>query len=51
MAGVMNPQIFYRIDPFYGNSHDRKLLRLIDFLKEMAVEEDFSCLQQKRKSF
>lgn len=27
------------------------MLRLIDFLKEMAKEEDFTCLHQRRKDF
>lgn len=29
MAGMMNYEIFYKIDPFYGDHKDRKLLRLI----------------------
>ena len=29
MAGVLQPENFYKIEPFYGDSHDRKLLRLI----------------------
>ena len=49
MSGMLHPEIFYKIDAFHGSPHDRKLLRLIDFLKEMSFEEDTSCLCQKRK--
>jgi hypothetical protein len=38
MAGMLQPENFYKIEPFYGDSHDRKLLRLIEFLKLMAEE-------------
>ena len=51
MAGMLNPEIFYKIESFHGSSHDRKLLRLIDFLKEMSTEDNFNCLYQKRKEF
>lgn len=51
MAGILNPEVFYKIEPFHGSSHDRKLLRLIDFLKEMSKEDNFNCLIQKRKDF
>lgn len=36
MAGMLQPEIFYKIAPFHGDSHDRKLLRLIEFLKIMS---------------
>jgi hypothetical protein len=39
------------MDPFYGDPKDRKLLRLIEFLKLMAVESTFDCLLEKRKQF
>lgn len=29
MAGMMNYESFYKIDPYYGGQKDRKLLRLI----------------------
>jgi TFIIF-interacting CTD phosphatase-like protein len=38
MAGILHPEIFYQIEPFHGDEHDRKLLRLIDFLKAMEKE-------------
>jgi hypothetical protein len=38
MAGILHPQIFYNIEPFYGNYKDRKLIRLVEFLKQMAKE-------------
>lgn len=51
MAGLLNPEVFYKIDPFYGDSRDRKLLRLIEFFKMMAKSNDFSCLLEKRRQF
>jgi hypothetical protein len=51
MAGMMNLEIFYKIDPFYGNPKDRKLLRLIEFLKQMSNEPNFNCLNEKRKQY
>lgn len=51
MAGMMNYEIFYKIDPFYGDSKDRKLLRLIEFLKIMSAESSLDCLLEKRKKF
>ncbi len=51
MAGILHPEIFYHIKAFHGDEHDRKLLRLIDFLKVMEKEEDFTCLKEKKKAF
>lgn len=41
---MLQPKNFYKIEPFYGDPRDRKLLRLIEFLKSMAEEEDIESL-------
>lgn len=35
MAGILQPENFYKIDQFLGNPKDRKLVQLTSFLKNL----------------
>lgn len=35
MAGVLQPENFYKIEQFLGNPKDRRLLQLASFLKHL----------------
>ena len=49
MAGMLAPECYVKIDPFLGSTRDRKLLRMGEFLKQMAAEESLECLAQKKR--
>lgn len=51
MAGMLNPDNFYKIDAFYGDPKDRQLLRLAEFLKGLADKESLNSIPTYRKQF
>ena len=51
MGGVLQPDNFYRIEPFNGQSKDRKLVRLATFLKYLNSISDFRPVSGYRKKF
>lgn len=51
MGGILQPDNYYRIDPFIGNLKDRKLVRLASFLKQIDKFQDVRKIYNFRKRF
>ena len=51
MAGMLQPNNFYKIDVFDGNSKDRQLCRLASFLRHLAVKQNIGPIRRERETF
>ena len=51
MAGILQPENFYKIDQFLGNPKDRKLVQLASFLKHISDTKYMLPITQCRKRF
>jgi hypothetical protein len=51
MAGILQPENFYRIDQFLGNPKDRKLVQLASFLKHIHELKYILPIHQIRRKF
>lgn len=51
MAGILQPENFYKIDQFLGNPKDRKLVQLASFLKHIQEIKYILPISQSRRKF
>jgi hypothetical protein len=51
MAGILQPENFYKIDQFLGNCKDRKLVQLASFLKHLQDTRYILPIIQCRRKF
>lgn len=51
MAGILQPENFYKIDQFLGNQKDRILVQLASFLKHVHDSKYILPITQTRKRF
>jgi hypothetical protein len=51
MAGVLQPENFYKIDQFLGSPKDRKLLQLASYLKHINECKYILPIAQSRRKF
>ena len=51
MAGMLQPDNFYKIDAFDGNCKDRQLCRLASFLRHLAVKKSIGPIRKEREAF
>ena len=51
MAGLLQPDNFYKIDIFDGNLKDRQLCRLASFLRHMVVKKSVVSVRSERVDF
>jgi len=51
MAGILQPENFYKIDQFLGSPKDRKLVQLTSFLKHIHETRYILPIHQARKRF
>jgi hypothetical protein len=51
IAGLLQPDNLYKIDPFDGNEKDRQLYRLSAFLKHLHGKVKVGPIKAERKEF
>ena len=51
MAGLLQPDQFYKIEAFEGNQKDRQLCRLASFLKHLAQKKSIGSVRTERATF
>lgn len=51
MAGILQPDNFYKIDQFIGSPKDRKLVQLSSFLKHIHESRYILPIHQSRRRF
>jgi Dullard-like phosphatase family protein len=51
IAGLLQPENFYKIDPFEGSEKDRQLCRLSAFLKHLHEKQSFTSVRQEFRDF
>lgn len=51
MAGILQPENFYKIEQFLGSPKDRKLVQLTSFLKHIYETKYILPIHQSRKRF
>jgi hypothetical protein len=47
IAGLLQPENFYKIEPFEGSEKDRHLCRLSAFLKHLHEKQNFNSIRQE----